>query len=86
MEFFFCQDQASRRAGKQARNLQFLFPKILAFSVVIIVKYPALISLGKFLADFEQVITEVFFIFTEVWPYIFDVSWSDFQKVFFFLQ
>ena len=36
--------------------------------------------------DFEQVITEVFFIFTEVWPYIFDVSWYDFQKVFFFLQ
>ena len=36
--------------------------------------------------DFEQVITEVLLIFTEVWPYNFDVSWYDFQKVCFFLQ
>ena len=80
-------EQASRQASAQpavflSQNFRY-FP---AFSVVIIVKYPALISLGKFLTDFEQVITEVFFIFTDVWPYIFDVSWSDFQKVFFFLQ
>ena len=73
---FFCQDQASRQASAQpavflSQNFRY-FPALL---VVIIVKYPALIFLGKFLMDIEQVITEVLLIFTEVWPCNFDVSW-----------
>ena len=76
---FFCQYQASRRAGKQvsrqasARPEAFLsqnFRYIPAFKVVYVVKYTVLFVFGKCLMDSEQVI----FIFTEVWPYNFHGS------------
>ena len=69
---FLCQYQASRQASAQpgvflSQDFRY-FP---AFEVAILVKYTVLLVLGKCVMASKEVI----FIFTEVWPYRFHVSW-----------
>ena len=64
--------QANKQASAQpgvflSQNFRY-FP---AFEVAILVKYTVLLVLGKCVMASKEVI----FIFTEVWPYRFHVSW-----------